>query len=575
MICFRQGGPPLPDVSDTSLKGLVMEQVYNQSIIQSLNIQECYALQRNMTFILTNEEVAEGALYIGLFNGIGPARTQSKMINRGRPYTFRAVASVEACNDTKTWGQYCDKKLHQLPCEGAHNDDDEPKDATIQGKRVTCTGSSHPCHIDLSPELFFLEVKDLSEELVLISKNVTLNDKATRLNNKRRGQVSLVCYARLGAIPTTKLFDYSSDISNTPLVIKLPKLGTWYFYVVPAVRKHGLPSESWMHPTPQLCHSLHWDVLRCASEKAGPNCSWERYTIEANEEKAFINVDGSKLPSTNFPLESTLSKPVQRHTLNSAWSWTYFHVEIPPNSATRNIRIKLTSNTTIALELYARLGGVPSTDAWDYYYVNQINNSNNGSLFKLYESSYRNVAFDLVYASEGNWTIGLRNQLSKLVSGSQTNFSLSLESCPRQCSGHGTCQDATDSKTCRSLKSNAERKVQVASLVASNAAAILPAMWALWQKSQKHHSSDSHWSCMPHYCITGLISLALAATGWNLEDSQNYWLWHSIWHIAVYSAAFFFLASKVTSRNDCLKPSVNHNDVQALPTESPHDDINP
>ena len=162
-----------------------------------------------------------------------------------------------------------------------------------------------------------------------------------------------------------------------------------------------------------------------------------------------MNVDDSKLPTTDFPLES-MSKPVQGHTLNSAWPWTYFHVEIPPNSATRNIRIKLTSNPSIAFELYARLGGIPSTAAWDYYYVNQTNNSNNSSLFKLYESSYQNVEFDLVYASEGNWTIGLRNRLSMLVSGPQTNISLSLESCPGQCSGYGTCQDATDSKTCRS-----------------------------------------------------------------------------------------------------------------------------
>jgi len=150
----------------------------------------------------------------------------------------------------------------------------------IRGAIVTCSGSSHSCHGELSRKLFFLDVQNLSEEMVLTSKNVKLRyKKATRFNNNSGDQVSLMCYARNGATPTDRLFDYSGDISKAPLVIKLPRLGTWYFYIVP-IRTHGSSNESGMHPMPQLCHSLHWEVFGCPSGKAGPNCSWERYTIE-------------------------------------------------------------------------------------------------------------------------------------------------------------------------------------------------------------------------------------------------------------------------------------------------------
>ncbi|KAJ8435106.1 hypothetical protein Cgig2_001981 [Carnegiea gigantea] len=150
-----------------------------------------------------------------------------------------------------------------------------------------------------------------------------------------------MCHARNGATPTKKLFDYFSDISKGPLQSSRLRL---------VLVMHGMSGETGMHSVPPLRHSLQWEVHGCVPGKAGPDCSWE----------AFINVNGSKLSFTDFPLESTLSKPVQGCTLNSAWPWTYFNVEIPPNSATRNIRIRLTSNTMIAFELCARLGGLPS-----------------------------------------------------------------------------------------------------------------------------------------------------------------------------------------------------------------------
>jgi len=145
---------------------------------------------------------------------------------------------------------------------------------------VTYEGSLRWCHGgDLSPHLFFLNVQDSSEELALTAKNLTLGAEPIGTKNNRSGRVSFMCYARNGATPTEKLFDYFSDISKSPLTIKLPKLGSWYFYIVPII-SHGISGESGMHSVLRPCHSLQWEVHGCPPGKAGRDCSWERYTTK-------------------------------------------------------------------------------------------------------------------------------------------------------------------------------------------------------------------------------------------------------------------------------------------------------
>ncbi|KAK7836564.1 hypothetical protein CFP56_022376 [Quercus suber] len=82
IICFHFGGPPLPDVSNTAIEDLVLNDLPSGSVgdIQNLqNEERCYPLQEMMTFKLSSLQITPGVYYIGLFNGFGPIRTQSKM----------------------------------------------------------------------------------------------------------------------------------------------------------------------------------------------------------------------------------------------------------------------------------------------------------------------------------------------------------------------------------------------------------------------------------------------------------------------------------------------------------------
>ncbi|KAL0379495.1 UNVERIFIED_CONTAM: hypothetical protein Sangu_0013800 [Sesamum angustifolium] len=54
-----------------------------------------------------------------------------------------------------------------------------------------------------------------------------------------------------------------------------------------------------------------------------------------------------------------------------------------------------------------------------------------------------------------------------------------------------------------------------------------------------------HWGFLP----AGLITLAMAAISWALESTETYWIWHSLWHIFIYTSSFFFLCSKAKVAN--------------------------
>ncbi|KAL5727302.1 hypothetical protein ACHQM5_000513 [Ranunculus cassubicifolius] len=48
------------------------------------------------------------------------------------------------------------------------------------------------------------------------------------------------------------------------------------------------------------------------------------------------------------------------------------------------------------------------------------------------------------------------------------------------------------------------------------------------------------------FIFFGFAFLFLAGLSWKLETDKTYWIWHSIWHVSIYTSSFFFLCSKVT-----------------------------
>ncbi|KAH7848721.1 hypothetical protein Vadar_006706 [Vaccinium darrowii] len=688
MICLREGGPPVPDAYNSSSIGLVFNPISNGSLegIQGLqNAELCFPMQKNVSVKLTNEQISPGIWYWGLFNGIGPTRTQSKMINRGPAYSFSGNVSVEGC-----------------------------KSPLLQtaANVVSCTNSNlNSCHGIREPKIYSLDVLGMSEQLTIMASNVRFNESASSSGATENGPgIILTCYARHGTIPLANLHDFSANISEGPLVIRSPKVGRWYIgiHLVNLLNKFGGVNDV----NGNVCYSLDLQVLQCPEEKAGLNCTWEKYTLQTVLRKnpsvpfeSYYIPTSSRVTSNlaNFPLEPLLSNSSYEGTLNV--TWTYFLLDIPDGAAGGNLHIRLNSDAKINYEIYARYGGLPSLDSWDYFYANTTSSSNGSVLFKLYDSDDKMVSFYILYVRGGTYGFGLRQlNMNDSAPKNQTTMSISLERCPKRCSSHGTCQSVLDasgltlysycscdrnhggfdcsveivSRQGKMLKNRVGHVWQSISLIASNAAAVLPAYWCLRQKafaewvlfmssgisSGLYHACDVGTWCpltfrvlqfmdfwlsfmavvstfvyiadisdasrrtihtvvaiitalmaetgptrstnialviaigalglliawLIEFCskvrsfsfsmelrlnihhrwgairvwlknlvkklvrrfrwgfvLAGFTALGMAAISWTLESSESYWVWHSLWHVSIYTSSFLFLCSKANT----------------------------
>ncbi|KAL3517189.1 hypothetical protein ACH5RR_024091 [Cinchona calisaya] len=710
VICFREGGPPLPDVYNTSLTGLVLDYVSNGSFggIQGLqNVEQCYPMQKIITLRLTNEQISPGVWYFGIFNGIGPMRTQSKMINRGQSFSFSGNVSVEGCTAPMVSGKFCNQTVNLLTCVDRYNlnksSSDDKTSNPVAENLIVCRNADQTCHVDNGPKVFSLNVMEFSEKLIIMASNIGFRQKQSSNSSKNANAIILMCYARHGAMPLDTLHDYSANISKSPLVIPAPKLGRWYVTVQPV----NLPNSGGIREqSREACYSLEWQVFGCPLNKAGPNCTWQRYKLQtvvrknpsAPFESYYLPLNEMVLSnSANFPLEPLLSN--SSYGGNNDVAWTFFLVDIPSGAAGGNIHIRVTSDDKMSYEMYLRYGGFPSLDNWDYFCTNSTSRSNGSMFFKLYDSTEKSISFYIFYAREGTWNLGLRH-LNSASSGSigQTSMSISLERCPQECSSHGTCQSVLDTSglslysycdcdrnhggfDCSvELVSRKGRIWQSISLIASNAAAVLPAYWALRHKafaewvlftssgisSGLYHACDvgtwcaltfhvlqfmdfwlsfmavvstfvylaaidetskrtihtvvaivtaimaetgptrssnivlvlaigtlglivgwlielctryrpfsssfefhlnpfDRWLTIRYwihnliqsllkrfrwgFVIAGFAALAMAAISWTLETSQTYWIWHSMWHVSIYTSSFLFLCSKAKAVN--------------------------
>ncbi|KMT20440.1 hypothetical protein BVRB_1g004340 [Beta vulgaris subsp. vulgaris] len=517
LICFRDGSPPLPDSSNKALKHLVLGSLSNGSIgaIEGLqNAELCYPLEKRVTLKLTNEQITPGVLYAGLFNGVGPMRTQSKMISRGSPYSFTANVSVEGCVTSNLWGQFCNQSIRALSCSQFNADPLTNESVADLNDRTTnhvvsCGNSvEYTCLGDNGTRVYSLEVIGIVERLTFSATNIRLNKTSSVNNADKFGTSAIMCYARYGSIALATMHDFSGDISKGSLIVPLPKIGRWYITIAAVNLTEGF--DVVQNSVSRVCYSLVWQVAECPLGKAGFNCSSEIYTLQTvlrknpsvPFESYYLPLDGKvSSNSANFPLGPLLSNVT--FTTNLGATWTYFVLDIPRGAAGANLHFKLTSEEKVAYEIYVRYGGLPSADIWDFYYINHTNSSDGSMFFLLYNSSKEMVDFYALYAREGTWSFGLRH-LSSIDSASsqKTAVSISLERCPKRCSNpHGTCQNFVDESgltvysycACDRTHGGIDCSIEIVShrghvwqsisLIASNVAAVLPAYWAFRNKA--------------------------------------------------------------------------------------------
>ncbi|KAL0379494.1 UNVERIFIED_CONTAM: hypothetical protein Sangu_0013700 [Sesamum angustifolium] len=358
-------------------------------------------MQKNIWLRLTNEQISPGTWYFGLFNGIGPMRTRSKMINRGSAYSFSGNVSVEGCMTSLMLGPFCNQTVNMLSCNANNN--------------LTGAGMDNECRCDR-----------ITEALFIAAANITFNQ--TQPSNITRSRV-LMCYARHGSTPLEKTYDFSGDLSKAPLVINFPKAGRWFITIRPIDISNK--SEEVQSNSSKVCYLLDWQVFQCPFDKAGLNCTMEKYMLQTVLRKSpshpfesnYIPItEKVSLASDDFPLEPLLSNFSSRETSDDAW--TFFLLNIPSGATGGNIHIRLTSSVKINYEIYAR-NGLPSLSTWDYFYASSTNSSSGSMFFKLYDSSEKAVSFYMFYAKGGLWSFGLR-KLDAAIPSSQTVMSISL-----------------------------------------------------------------------------------------------------------------------------------------------------
>ncbi|KAG8486335.1 hypothetical protein CXB51_019821 [Gossypium anomalum] len=563
MICFREGSLPLPDVSNTSLGELVALSSSSFEGTQVLqNSEQCYPVPRNMTMKLTNEQISARVLYFGLFNGVGPTRTQSKMVRlltelfytsfmagsivsgfyvvlthflcycsglqivRGPSYSFAANISVEGCITSSMQGQYCNQTVELLSCGlSRNNSGNGSASGFFNQSMLSCRNNFETsCLGDEEMKIYTLEILRVAEFLTISAENVRLRP----VNNSGNSSgIDLMCFARYGAMPSATLHDFSGNLNKSPLVINSPKVGQWYISILALnLSKETGGSQS---NVSKVCYSLELQELECPLGKAGPNCLSERYMLQTVLRKDSTPFESYFLPygekvmsdAANFLLEPLLSN----YSFGGLDTWTYFILDIPHGAAGGNLHIRLTSDRKLNYEIYVRNGGLPSLVNWDYYYVNKTSNSHGSMFFALYSSSEEMADFYILYVSEGTWNIALRNLNSTDgTSNRQTTMSVSLERCPKRCSYHGNCKSALDASgltsysfcACDRTHGGFDCSIEIVShqghiwqsiaLIASNAAAVLPAFWALRQKAFAEwviYTSSGISSGLYHACDVG------------------------------------------------------------------------
>ncbi|RDX97239.1 Transmembrane protein 8B, partial [Mucuna pruriens] len=532
IICFRDGSPPLPDALNTSLKDSAI------SGINGLDVEQCFPMQKNITMKLTNNQISPGVWYIGLFNGIGPTRTQSKMIIRGPSYSFTANISVEACTNSMMRGDFCNSSVYPLSC--AASDVSNALVAKVNKSMlenlVTCKSDFVAfCVNEGVPNFFSLDIMNVVEEIIITTTNI-------RFNVTPSNDFSLMCFVRHGAMPSVTWNDYSIDIAKSPLVIHSPLIGRWYISIVPVNLTKTQDSNV------RVCYSVESQVLQCPLGKAGPNCTMDSYLLQTFVRRGSTPFESYYLPvaggasydSANFPLEPLLQNSSYIGEPDNIW--TYFLLDIPRGAAGGNIHIQLSSDMKISYEVYARFGGLPSLDSWDYYYANRTRRSDPSMFFTLYDSSDNKVNFYIMYAREGTWGFGLRhlNTSSDSTKG-LTIMSLSLERCPKRCSSHGDCKFSFDASgltsysfcSCDRNHGGFDCSIEIVThqghvrqsifLIVSNAAAILPAYWALRRKALAEwvlYTSSGISSGLYHACDVG----TWCALNYNVLQFMDFWL---------------------------------------------------
>ncbi|KAF7153067.1 hypothetical protein RHSIM_Rhsim01G0146800 [Rhododendron simsii] len=631
MICLREGSPPLPDAYNSSLTGLVFNPLSNGSFgdIQGFqNAELCYPMQKNVSLKLTNEQISPGIWYWGLFNGIGPTRTQSKMINRGPAYSFRGNVSVEGCNSPLLYGQYCNQTVDPLSCVYSYNLTENRTDPTLYSQTaenvVSCINSNlNFCHRIREPKIYYLDVLGISEQLTIMASNVRFIESGSSNGAPENGTgFILMCYARHGTLPLANLHDVSANISEAPLVIRSPKVGRWYIgiHLVGMSTKIGGLNDL----NGNVCYSLDLQVLQCPEEKAGLNCKWEKYLLQVGYhwDYFYANTKSSSNGSIYFKLYDSDDKMVSFYILYvRGGTWGFGLRQLNVNDSASKIQTTMSislercprrcsSHGTCqsvldasGLTLYSYCscdrdhGGVDCSVEIVSHQGKMLKKNRVGHVWQSISLIASNAAavlpayWCLRQKAFAEWVLFMSSGISSglyhacdvgtwcplsfrvlqfmdfwlsfMAVVSTFVYLADISEASRR-----TIHTVVAIITALMAETEPTRSTNIALVIAIGALGLLIA-WLIEFCTKFRSFSFSMELCLNihdrwqavktwlrnlikmllkrfrwGFVLAGFTVLAMAAISWTLESSENYWVWHSLWHVSIYTSSFLFLCSK-------------------------------
>lgn len=177
-------------------------------------------------------------------------------------------------------GEFCNITVNPLSCTASdvyNSLKPSVKKPTIENAMTCKSNFETLCAEEGVPNLYSLDITNAVEELTIIAGNIKLNITPSS-NASGVSDVKLLCFARHGAMPTNSLYDYSSDLNKSALVIHSPLIGRWYISVLPVnlTKTFGDTHDGDVN----VCYSLESQMLQCPFGKAGPNCTMSSYTLQ-------------------------------------------------------------------------------------------------------------------------------------------------------------------------------------------------------------------------------------------------------------------------------------------------------
>ncbi|KAF9601810.1 hypothetical protein IFM89_023341 [Coptis chinensis] len=567
------------DVLEVDAKPLVLSPLTSDSFADILArrlLQQCYPLQENIMLMLTNEQrryilqISSGVWFIGLFNGIGYTETQSKMIIGGSDLSVRVDINVEGCPgspNSRMWGQYCKQTVLPISCA---------KPAVYMNnqtaeKVTTCRNSLEPSSMGCrAPGGYSLDVTAIVEKLKIIAVDVRLKK---RFSVYLAENFSGILYARYGAMPSSSLYDYSVHIRKIPLVIQSPKIGTWYFSLLPGNQTKGQGVLGDKDIFADLCYSLVWQKIECPVGKTGPHCAWESYMLKpAVGESSSESYDpsiGQKLLLEPFLSNSSLGDKL-------GFAWTYFLIDLPHVIApvaqimealiaalkfyhkyrmvnfTKLMCLRVPARTILkSIALIASNGAAILPAFWTFKqkaFTQSVLFTFSGISSGLYHScdSGTGCAVSLSALQFLDFWLSFMAVVSTFV-----YLTPIVEVWKEAILITAAIITAFLAKIGPTRPSNIVfviafgTLVFVIGLLKSSSTTTSDSFSTRLKNVLKTLRNGFCWG----YILLGFAVLFLAGLSWELEAAETYWIWHSVWHVTIYTSSFFFQYSKITPVN--------------------------